>query len=230
MACRLLANQAMKVRWSILVTLAIVSTGANAQLLVYDFTSESVAPTENATNVSGGDFSSLGGGTTSSGSPVAPVGTSRSFYFYDSGWTSENYFQFTISAASGYEISLSGINFYYRSTSTGPVTFDIRSSSDSYASSLANGSLNNDSDWYSATNSVTLSGISNTTVRIYASTTGNSSATGGGTLRIDDVDVLGSVNLSAVPEPSTYAALAGLTILGFAAYRRRHRNAAPLAA
>ncbi len=32
---------------------------------------------------------------------------------------------------------------------------------------------------------------------------------------------LNAISLSTVPEPSTYAALAGLSVLGFAAYRRR---------
>ena len=37
---------------------------------------------------------------------------------------------------------------------------------------------------------------------------------------------LQSITVSAVPEPSTYAALAGIVILGFAAYRRRNQKLA----
>ncbi len=60
---------------------------------------------------------------------------------------------------------------------------------------------------------------------------GNTFVSNGTTLRFEALAgsfTLESISISAVPEPSTYASLAGVAMLGFAAYRRhRGRQARP---
>ena len=49
---------------------------------------------------------------------------------------------------------------------------------------------------------------------------------GSGSVFASGLTAPGGIAVSAIPEPSTYAALFGLAALGFAAYRRRHRQSA----
>ncbi len=52
------------------------------------------------------------------------------------------YFQFTLTPVAGFNSRLSGIEFGYRSTGTGPANYSLRSSADNYASDISTGSLN----------------------------------------------------------------------------------------
>ena len=205
---------------------AIFPATGRAQLVIYSFTSTSAAPTSVAANLSGGSVSTGGGVTTTSNtSPVSSgyAGASGGYFMSDNGWTGVapgvNYFQFTVTPAANFSVSLTSLSFGYREsgTSTGPSAFAVRSSFDSYAADLAVGGLtNSDNAWHNSGNaSVTLTFTSATTFRIYAS--GAASATP--TLRMDDLTLNGSV--AAVPEPTTVAAGLGLAALGAAWWRRR---------
>ncbi|MER3499681.1 MAG: hypothetical protein C4308_14160 [Chitinophagaceae bacterium] len=50
--------------------------------------------------------------------------------------TGSAYFEFTLTPASGYTVSLSAISFGSRSTSTGPVSYSIRTNLDNYNTKL----------------------------------------------------------------------------------------------
>ena len=206
-----------------------MTCSVQAQIVIYSF-GTSGSPTTNASStashVSASVFSGLNGGpATGSGSPVYAAGSGGSF-FTATTWTGaapgSNYFQFTITPDSGYSISATTLTFGYRATPTGPTAYAIRSSADSYTANLASGSFTNDGNWSSVGSiSITLSGlVSATTLRLY----GSGASAAGGTLRVDDVGLSGTV--TAIPESSTYAAILGtLTLLGVVIWRRRLQRA-----
>ncbi len=206
-----------------------MTCAVQAQIVIYSF-GTSGSPTTNASStasdVSASVFSGLNGTpATGSGSPVYSAGSGGS-YFTATAWTGaapgSNYFQFTITPDSGYSISTTTLTFGYRATPTGPTAYSIRSSADSYTANLASGSFTNDGNWSSVGSiSITLSGlVSATTLRLY----GSGASTAGGTLRVDDVGLSGTV--TAIPESSTYAAILGtVTLLGVVIWRRRLQRA-----
>ena len=206
-----------------------MTCSVQAQIVIYSF-GTSGSPTTNASStasdVSASVFSGLNGTpATGSGSPVYSAGSGGS-YFTATAWTGaapgSNYFQFTITPDSGYSISTTTLTFGYRATPTGPTAYSIRSSADSYTANLASGSFTNDGNWSSVGSiSITLSGlVSATTLRLY----GSGASTAGGTLRVDDVGLSGTV--TAIPESSTYAAILGtVTLLGVVIWRRRLQRA-----
>jgi hypothetical protein len=197
------------------------------QVLVYNF-GPSATPTTNATttalNTTDSVFSSLAGsGTTSTTSPGSTTagGSGGAYFSANTFRTSDNnYFYFTITPSSGYQVSLTNVSFYYLSTSTGPSNSTLQSSSDSYGSDLATFTLTRAAaspvaaDWHQTSTSITLTFTSPTTFRITG--TGASSSAGG--FRIDDVTFSGAV--SAIPEPSAYAAIAGAIMLAGATWKR----------
>jgi hypothetical protein len=211
------------------IAMLAMTCSVQAQIVIYSF-GTSGSPTTNASStashVSASVFSGLNGGpATGSGSPVYAAGSGGSF-FTATTWTGaapgSNYFQFTITPDSGYSISATTLTFGYRATPTGPTAYAIRSSADSYTANLASGSFTNDGNWSSVGSiSITLSGlVSATTLRLY----GSGASAAGGTLRVDDVGLSGSV--TAIPESSTYAAILGtLTLLGVVIWRRRLQRA-----
>jgi hypothetical protein len=106
------------------------------------------------------------------------------------------YFQFTITPNVGNAITITGINFGSRSTSTGPLAYAIRSSIDNYTTNIASGTLTNTSAWVLKLNSVNISAGLGTaiTFRIYGYNGTGSNIANTANWRIDDLSVLGSSN------------------------------------
>jgi hypothetical protein len=221
----------MRARFFLLLTLAAgaaigVSMG-QAQVVTYTFGSAATPTTSAnsvAANLSASVFTgSSGSPGTGSTTPLYTAGSGGS-YFGASGWTGSspggNYFEFTLTPASGYALQVTALSFGFRATSTGPTAFALRSSADSYGSNLASGTLTNDAQWYaSGTHSIALSGLSSaTTFRLY----GSGASAAGGTWRVDDVTLAGT--LGAVPEPATYAVWFGVAGLALALWRRRRER------
>jgi hypothetical protein len=211
---------------------AFVASGLSAQtsLVTYSFTSGSTLATNVNSLLTASAFTSADSGATSSTSPVSSgySGASGGHYFNDNNWTGTapgtNYFTFSLTPTTGYSVTLDSLSFGYRGSSTASATtFTVRSSADGYAGNLVTGSLTADGGWYhTGSQSITLTFTDTTTLRIYA----NGASAGTATLRVDDVQFAGA--LSAIPEPSTYAAMAGAAALAAAAWRRRRPPAAQI--
>jgi hypothetical protein len=193
-------------------------------------TSPSLLPSTVA-NVSAGSFGGLTGSpTTGASSPMSGgAGGSGGSYFTAQSWRSSdgNYFCFTVTPASGYTVTLSSLSFNYAATGTGPTSYTLLSSSNSYSTPLTGSSLTPQaggslvsSDWHSVNSSITLSFATPTTFRLTA--TGASGASG--SFRVDDVSLNGNASLTAVPEPATYAVILGAIVLAHTSWQRRRRN------
>ena len=107
------------------------------------------------------------------------------------------YFEFTVVPSSGNAISLSGISFASRGTSTGPLAYAIRSSLDGFSTNLATGTLSNASVW-NLYNTAALTvnvnvGIS-VTFRIYGYNGTGTASSNVANWRLDDIVFTGSSN------------------------------------
>lgn len=141
------------------------------------------------------------------------------------GTNGSGYFSVNLAVESGYTVSINSISFGSRSTSTGPQAAAIYSSTNSLGGDFGMSALSNNSAWGKYTPTLTsITGTSTIELRIYGY--GGTGSANASTInwRIDDLRVSGTV--SAVPEPSTYAALAGAAaLLGVMVHRRRQRLA-----
>jgi len=123
------------------------------------------------------------------------------------------YFTWTIEANSGWEIDLSSLSYTGQASSSGPQQFELRSSVDGFTTSLGTISASGSTVTLASTSFQNLT--TPTEFRLYAwgATVWN------GTFSINSFDFKGSV--SAIPEPSTYAAILGAVALGGLYYSRR---------
>ena len=137
--------------------------------------------------------------------------------------SSSSAFTVTLTPASGYDVTLTGITFGSRSTASGPTSVAVRTSTDGFAASAYSTSVATTGAWTlvntGALTSITGTATNPLTVRLYGS--GGSSAASGN-WRVDDVAM--SLAVSAVPEPSTYAAILGAIAFAGSAWRRRVRK------
>ena len=208
----------------------LLSSISHSQIITYTFDGDVASAATTTTGV-------VASAVTSNDSTFSfPAGSSGDA-ISENGWEGslgDQFFNFSFTVSSGYTLSLTSFDFNHRRGGTGPpTTFEVRSSTVRFAGGWATGTIQSiDNAAVKTTSSfsgvgersVTLTGLTNvaagTTVSIRIGTSG---ATGSSaTLLLDDVEVFGSV--SAVPEPSSFATLAGLAMLGFAASRRRSRS------
>jgi hypothetical protein len=215
----------MKFTLSLLTAAALscFAVSASAQIATFDFTGGSLADSAETANLIVSDISSAATGgtdgfnsfTDSSGwdSAAQISGASSFFSAPTSQATAGDAIVFTIGVTSGFEFSITGFSFDARSTGTAPADIGFTIDGTSYDFS---GSYTNDSVITTiSSNSLSLTGQTSTiTISIQGW-----NATGSGALQIDNISVAGLV--SAVPEPGTYALLAGCCALGFVMVRRR---------
>lgn len=82
--------------------------------------------------------------------------------------TTSTYFEFTLTPNTGVNTTLTGIDFGTRSTDTGPQSYTIRSSADTYTSNIVTGTIANDFSWNLKTHSIIAAAVANPiTYRIY---------------------------------------------------------------
>ena len=140
-------------------------------------------------------------------------------------YTPGDYFQFSLSlnVPNAYEvktISLSSSSFM-----NGATGWEARSDLDGYTMVLGTGLTNLNSPTSLSNLGLDLGSNETFTFRIYG--VGGNAATFNG-FSVDNVTVTGALVASAVPEPSTAAALLGFGALGFVAAQRRRREVMPV--
>lgn len=109
----------------------------------------------------------------------------------DTAWKdTTHHYRFTLQVQTGQTVAVTGLQFFGRSTASGPTRWILRSSVDNYASDLATGVQSNDSAWYRQSASFALGGVtSSVTFRLY----GTNASSSAGTWAHDSVKVFGSV-------------------------------------
>lgn len=170
----------------------------HSQLAVWDFTGDVLTSSSSDSNVTAATATESG--LTSTGSFFTCTGDAWS----PSSWstsasvnTSDDYAEYTITANSGFDLTVTGFTFTVRRSSSGPQSFSIRSSNDAYASDLLTGSISTSCTSVGGTfsSSITVTSGNSLSIRIYgynASSTGN--------MRMDDVTITGS-SASASSDP-----------------------------
>jgi hypothetical protein len=193
--------------------------------------SNAIASTGVTINRSTGTVTNLGAGGGSGGVAAYAAGTAAGSFLNANGFgTSENsglYVSFSVTLSSGIgsgAYALDGISFdFANGGSSGPrgaeVTYRVGTSgafTSLGATQVPNNTAGNFGRFnFSPSGSISLTAGDVVEFRFlgYANTTGSN-------IRFDNV----AISVAAVPEPSAYAVLAGLSAVGFAALRRRRRG------
>ena len=201
-----------------LMVLGLAATAGAEVILQYTFTGSVATPSTEASGVTGTSFgvSPQTGFTYGStgGAPTPPA-------VFTSGWnqgTPTAYWSFGLTLGAGLQFadtpdSLT-FSFDYRSTSTGPVNWQLDYDAGSGWSLLASGALTANSAWNSVANADAsdLDGVSGTVnFRLY----GYAASSASGTWGVDNVTLNGSV----IPEPTTVVMM-GIGLIGIVFARR----------
>jgi len=100
------------------------------------------------------------------------------------------YFEFTVTPNSGFSSTITAISFGSRETGTGPKSYSLRSSVDSYASDLTTGTLGANSTWtLRAITGLSINRTVATTYRIYGYGGLGSASANTANWRIDDLSI-----------------------------------------
>lgn len=140
----------------------------------------------------------------------------------------DDYIEFTVTPTDGAAFTPAGLVFSWDHSATGPDSLALRSSADGFASDL--GVISGLATGITTGNTITLSGLTDIssalTFRLYGFGATNASGTGGFDVASNSVNVQLNGTVSAIPEPSTYAAILGGGALAGAWFRRRALAAA----
>ena len=142
-----------------------------------------------------------------------------------------DYIQFVITPLSGATFTPTSFDFTWDRSSTGPSSATLRSSFDGFASDLGTVTgMVSGGFATTTTRTITITGLTDlsvaTTFRLYGYGATATGGTGGFDIGTNAVNVQLSGTASAIPEPSTYAAIFGaLALVGTVWHRRRQRIA-----
>ncbi len=133
-----------------------------------------------------------------------------------------DYFEFTVNLNVPNAYVVNTISLSSSSFLNGASSWAVRSELDAYSAVLGTGLTNGNSPTSLSTLGLNIGGGDAFTFRVYG--VGGNAATFNG-FGVDNVTVSGSlVAASAVPEPSAFAALCGISVLGLTLTRRRRRG------
>ncbi len=114
-----------------------------------------------------------------------------------------SYYEFKVTPTNGYKVSLTGMNFAYRATGTGPKRFRLRSNLDNYSSDIVTDTLSAATSTWALVTKTSLSASNpqaNSPIifRLYCFNGTGNPTSGSANMRVDDV----VLNLSLSNEPS----------------------------
>lgn len=216
-----------------LTVLILPLTLKGATLGSYDFTGNpGTAPTTSSSVLSGLTFSNMtfGPGLT----PLASVNSMTASGFSTGGAAgtlniaNNDYWEFTVTPDSGYKFSVETITFSYLRATNGAQNLTFRSSLDNYASDITTPQTGIPG---AATQNLSFSLSSlidqegPLTIRLYGY--GATTAGSTGALRSNQLfNVIGAVETTAIPEPSSMALIFGSAVLVSTVVKRRRHSAA----
>lgn len=206
--------------------------------IIWNFTGLTGAPSSTAANISGGliTAANLNSGslafnsTSASTGYVGATGGGNAAIAAKTGalaTATSTYYELTLNPASGYAIQINGLTLGSRGTATAPTFLTLYSSADNFVSALGTAAVAANSTWVTVTISpFDVTGAADTalTLRLFGS--GGVGSVVAANWRIDDVSLTATA-ITAVPEPSTCAAVLGVVALtGVLIRRRRLQRAA----
>jgi hypothetical protein len=169
------------------------------------------------------------GQTVSSGLSVSGIGrgsgisgSNANDRYSATGWNSasfdsNDYFTWTLTPAAGTKLNLVSLTYTGQASASGPVNFTLRSSVDSFTTAIGTPTATG------TTITLTSPSFQGLTSSVEFRLYGWAGSSGLGTFSVNDFTFSGT--LSAVPEPSTYAAIVGSAAFGaVVVVRRRGRT------
>lgn len=201
---------------ALVVAAVVASTGLRAQAI---FSNPITGTNPNTSNpFTAGQTTSLDLTASGIGRGSGITGSNANDRYSAIGWNSvsldtTDYFAWTLAPTTGHTIDLVSFTYTGQASGTGPTSFALRSSVDSFGTSIGAPTATGTTITLTSSSYQGLSGPIE--FRLY----GWGASSSSGTFSVNDFTFNGAV--SAVPEPSTYAALAGMASLGMAFVRRR---------
>jgi hypothetical protein len=181
-----------------------------AQLVTYDFEVDVATPASVGEGIAASELGLNAGSVTyAAGSSGRAISGANWL-----GAPGEKYWEFTLQVNPGVSFDLASLGFDYRSTLTGPSEWALTINGEAAGS----GTLLTDAEFHSLNLDLTaFADLPSAEFRL----TGSGGATAAGAWRLDNVILNGSLTVTPVPEPSTWALLGGGLL--FLAGRWRHR-------
>lgn len=210
----------MKKLLTALAALAMVAGAQAAVIANYTFSSSTGADSASYANMTAGNFTVSAGNvayTYSSSTLWNTLGASAPVIDASAGWGAASQaaaknFSFTITPNSGYEITISGLDFLYGSTAGAAVNLG-----------WSIGTTSQDSFTRAGTAPTAYTFTLGSPVTVSAATTiyiqGWNATSAGGNLRLDNIVLNGTVQSTAIPEPATMSLL-GLGALAMVLRRK----------
>lgn len=209
-----------------LLLLCLVTVLSSARLSAQAvFTNAIVGPNPSAANpFTSGQIAASALSVSGIGRGTGLTASSASDRYSASGWNSSSldlndYFTWALAPTTGHALSLTSFVYSGQASGSGPTSLSFRSSLDSFSAGIGTPVTSG------ATLSLSDAIFQDLTTPIEFRLYGWSASSSGGTFSVNDFSFNGTVSaLSAVPEPSTYAAIAGLLALAAAMYRRQRQR------
>ncbi|MCZ6674652.1 MAG: PEP-CTERM sorting domain-containing protein [Verrucomicrobia bacterium] len=220
------------------IAVILIAVSSNAQVILsWEFSGNSgITPDPETADFFGTNISSTSpSGALTRGSGI--VGASNTDGFSSNNWstsgvsslseaiTAGDYYSFSIGPEAGFSINLSALDINFQTTGSGPDSWGLFSSLDSFSSAVDTFTL----DGASATINLDVSDSSfdtlTSTVEFRLAGFGATGSTGAARFNGSGSDIVFSGLTSAIPEPSTYTLIFGGLALGLVAWRKRRKLA-----